>query len=329
MGTLGTTWALMKASWDVVRNNKRLLILPVLSAICLVLVLASFLAPVVGANWAVITGEEPLILESEAPAPDGSVPGEAEGAAGEAADEDEGELNLTLGIWEPPTEDSPTSDKVRFGLVLFGFYFANYFVIVFFNAAIVASALFWMRDGEASLSRGLGAAAKRLPQVVGWALIAATVGLLLKLLESNRKGSRFLAAILGTAWTVMTYLAVPVLVVEGKGPVGALKESVSLLRKSWGQQLVGSFGFGIFWFLLSLVGFAILGVGGYLANATGNAGAMAIAVVLAVVYFIGLILVSSVMTPVFQAALYVYAKEGTAPGSFGEGLLKGAFHPKE
>jgi hypothetical protein len=300
MGTLGTTWALMKASWDVVRNNKRLLVLPIFSAICLVLVIASFVAPVVldETNMAVISGESP-----------------------------DGELSL--GYLTPPTEESPPADKVRFGLVLFGFYFANYFVIVFFNAAIVASALFWMRDGEASLSRGLGAAAKRLPQVVGWALVAATVGLLLKLMETNKKGSRFLAAILGTAWTVMTYLAVPVLVVEGKGPVGALKESVSLLRKSWGQQLVGSFGFGIFWFLLSLVGFAILGAGGYLANATGNAGIMVIAVLLAVVYFIGLILVSSVMTPVFQAALYVYAKEGTAPGSFGEGLLKGAFHPKD
>jgi hypothetical protein len=299
MGTLGTTWALMKASWNVVRNNKRLLILPIFSAICLVLVIASFVAPVIldESNIAVMTGETP-------------------------------DAEFSLGYLTPPAEDAPTADKVRYGLVVFGFYFANYFVIVFFNAAIVASALFWMRDGEASLSRGLGAAASRLPQVVGWALIAATVGLLLKLIESNKKGSRFLAAILGTAWTVMTYLAVPVLVVEGKGPVGSLKESVSLLRKSWGQQLVGSFGFGLFWFLLSLVGFGILAGGIYIGQTTGNAGIMALAVLVAAVYFIGLILVSSVMTPVFQAALYVYAKEGRAPGSFGEGLLKNAFHPK-
>ncbi len=300
MGTLGTTWTLMKASWDVVKNNKSLLILPALSAICLILVIASFVAPVVldEMNMAVISGESP-----------------------------DGELSF--GYLTPPSEESPTADKVRFGLILFSFYFANYFVIVFFNAAIVASALFWMRDGEASLSRGLGAAVKRLPQVVGWALVSATVGLLLRMLESNRKSSRFIAAILGTAWTMMTYLAVPVLVVEGKGPIGSLKESVSLLRKTWGQQLVGSFGFGIFWFLLSLVGFAILGAGIYLADAMGSPAVAALAVLTAVVYFIGLILVSSVMTPVFQAALYVYAKEGQAPGSFGEGLLEGAFRPKE
>jgi len=299
MGTLGTTWALMKASWEVVRNNKRLLILPAFSAVCLILVLASFLAPVLlsETNMAVYRGE----LPSE---------------------------EFSAGYLSFPTEESPTADKVRFGLVAFGFYFANYFVIIFFNAAIVASALFWMKDGEASLSRGLGAAASRLPQVVGWALVSATVGLLLKVLESNRKSSRIVASILGTAWTVMTYLAVPVLVVEGKGPIGSLKESVSLLRKSWGQQLVGSFGFGIFWFLLSLVGFAIIGGGLYVAKAVGSPGIAAPAVLAGVVYFIGLIMVSSVMTPVFQAALYVYAKEGHAPGSFGQGLLEGAFHPK-
>jgi len=303
MGTLGTTWALMKASWDVVRNNKRLLILPVFSAVCLILVLVSFWAPVVFSQHNMAEFSKLGTDESS-------------------------EVEFSLGMWEPPTEDSPTADKVRFGLVVFGFYFANYFVIIFFNAAIVAAALFWMKDGEASLSRGLGAAASRLPQVVGWALVSATVGLLLRALESNRKSSRIVASLLGTAWTIMTYLAVPVLVVEGKGPIGSLKESVSLLRKSWGQQLVGSFGFGIFWFLLSLVGFAIIGGGLYVAQAVGSPGIAALAVVAGVVYFIGLILVSSVMTPVFQAALYVYAKEGHAPGSFGEGLLEGAFHPK-
>ena len=299
MGTLSTTWALMKASWEVVRNNKSLLILPVFSSICLLLVIASFVAPVLldETNMAVMSGERP----SE---------------------------KFSFGYLTPPTEESPTADKVRFGLVAFGFYFANYFVIILFNSAIVAAALFWMKDGEASLSRGLGAAASRLPQVVGWALVSATVGLLLRALESNRKSSRIVASLLGTAWTIMTYLAVPVLVVEGKGPIGSLKESVSLLKKSWGQQLVGSFGFGIFWFLLSLIGFAIIGGGLYVAQAVGSPGIGALAVLLGVVYFIGLILVSSVMTPVFQAALYVYAKEGHAPGSFGEGLLEGAFQPK-
>ncbi len=51
MGRFGTTWMLMKASWGVVANNKRLLILPILSTICLVIVIASFAAPVIYGNF--------------------------------------------------------------------------------------------------------------------------------------------------------------------------------------------------------------------------------------------------------------------------------------
>ena len=62
MGTLGTTWSLMKASWDVVRNNKGLLILPVFSAVCLLIVLASFVAPTVAAGTSL--GREPSAMHA-------------------------------------------------------------------------------------------------------------------------------------------------------------------------------------------------------------------------------------------------------------------------
>jgi len=314
MGTLGSTWQIVKASGVVIRENKRLLILPILSTISLALVLASFIAPVVASNWSVIAGEEKFAAHGGSSA--GTSAGEAE------------EVELNLGAWEPPGENAPAGDYVRFYGLLLGFYFANYFVIVFFNSAIVAASLFWMRDGRSSLAQGLGAAVKRLPQVIGWAALSATVGLVLRIIESHRRGAQIVAAILGTAWTVMTYLAVPVLVVEGKGPLGALKGSAALLRKSWGQQIVGGFGFGIIYFLLSLLGVAIIGVGVYLAGALGNPAVALIFVAAAVVYFVVLFLVSAVQGPVFQAALYVYAKEGHASGSFGEEMLRNAFRPK-
>lgn len=309
MGKLASTWVLMKASWHVVVNNKRLLILPVISLFCLALVLASFIAPVVAANWGVITGAEEVVLRRD-------TPGETE----------EVKLNLSLGIWTPPQEGSPPIEHVRFYGVIFAFYFANYFVIIFFNSAVVASALFWMRGSAPSLSAGLGAAVKRLPQIAGWALLSATVGLLLKIIEnSNRRAAQIVASLLGMAWTIMAYLAVPVLVVEGRGPVGSLKESVSLLRRSWGQQLIGGFAFGLIYFLFSLVGLAIIAVGIYLASAVGSVAPALLLGAVAVVYFALLLVVSSVLKPVFQAALYAYAKEGKAPGSFGDELLKNAF----
>ena len=80
--------------------------------------------------------------------------------------------------------------------------------------------------------------------------------------------------------------------------------------------------------LFALVGVAIIAAGGYLATVLGTPVVLALAVFVAVVYFVGLTLLSSVQGSVFRAALYVYAKEGHAQGSFGEEMLKNAFRSK-
>jgi hypothetical protein len=256
MGKLGTTWMLMKASFAVIRGNKRLLILPVFSGVCMVLILVSFAAPVVMSNLDVFTGAE--------------------------------EVEFDAGYLAFPAEGAPPVEHVRFYGVLFTFYFANYFVIIFFNSALVASAFFWMRDGRPSLSRGMAAAVKRLPQIVGWALLSATVGLALRLIENAyERAGAIVAWLLGTAWTVTTYLAVPVLVVEGKGPFAALKESTVLLKKSWGEQLIGGFAFGLFYGIFFFLGVIALAGGLYFAlGVVGSAGLAALFVALAVIYFL-------------------------------------------
>jgi hypothetical protein len=297
MGRFGTTIELMKASMSVISHNKRLLILPACSLACMLLVVASFVAPIVLENRRL------------------------------AIDDPAAELSLLY--FEPPGENAEPLEFVRFGGAVFAFYLANYFVIIFFNSALVAAALFWMRSGNSSVGAGLAAASKRLPQIFGWALLSATVGLLLKVIEgAHEKAGRVVSALLGTAWTVMTYLVVPVLVVEGKGPIASLKESTSLLRKSWGQQLAGGFMFGLMYFLAALLGAGVVAAGWYLFELTDNGAILVVSITIAAVYWAGLALVSSVQTPVFQAALYVYAKEGGTPGSFGEQLLENAFRPK-
>ena len=128
--------------------------------------------------------------------------------------------------------------------LLFLFYFLNYFIVIFFNSAVIACAILRMRGGEPTLSIGFNAALSRLPQIVGWALVAATVGLILRALENvaRKRGNlvgQIVAGLLGMAWSVVTFLVVPILVVEKKGPFEAVKESAALLRKTWGEQLVG------------------------------------------------------------------------------------------
>ena len=221
----------------------------------------------------------------------------------------------------PPEEGAPLSEQVAYYGVLFLFYFCMYFIITFFNAAVVSSAVVRMGGGDPTFGDGLRAAFERLPYILGWSLLAATVGLVLRIIEDrSEKVGRIVAGLLGMAWTVVTFLAVPVLVVEKKGPGAALKKSTALLRKTWGEQLVSGFSFGIIFFLLALLGVPLLLIGFFLWGAMGGWVALA----LGVIYFVILGLVQSTLETIFRAALYVYAEVGQVPAGFDGALLHGA-----
>jgi hypothetical protein len=204
---------------------------------------------------------------------------------------------------------TPTqADKFAGYAYLFGFYFVNYFVITFFNVGIVACAASRMAGGEPTFAGGFREAVKRIHLIVQWALVSATVGLILKIIENyNKKIGRFVAGLLGAAWTTITFLVVPVLVVEDKGPIDALKESATLLKKTWGTQLVGNFSFGLIFSLLMLPGLAAGAAGFFLmASTSAFLGLMLIGV--AVTYVIGLALIQSALQSIFQAAVYLHTQ---------------------
>src|SRR5262249_35476691 len=124
------------------------------------------------------------------------------------------------------------NDPVAY-VILFAFYAVNYFVIVFFNSALVACAIIRFKGGEPTVSDGLRAASNRLPQILAWALVSATVGIVLRTLESrSEKLGQIAAALVGAAWSIATYFVVPVLVVERVGPVEAVQRSFAVLRKT-------------------------------------------------------------------------------------------------
>src|SRR5262249_40532791 len=144
--------------------------------------------------------------------------------------------------------------------------------------------------------------------------LAASVGLVLRVIEdrSERVG-RLVAGLLGTVWSIATFLVVPVLVVEEKGPFAALQKSTALLRKTWGDQLVSGAGFGLLFFLLAIPGIVALFAGFGLGLTIGVIGAS-----LGAIYLIALSLVHSALQTIFEAAVYVYAEHGTAPAEFGQ-----------
>jgi hypothetical protein len=212
-------------------------------------------------------------------------------------------------------------------LVAFGFYFCTYFIIIFCNSALTSCALMRFNGHEPTLGAGIQAAALRLPQIVAWALVSATVGLLLKVIENaHEQAGKILSAILGTAWSVITYFVVPVLVVEKVGPIDAVKRSISLLKQTWGEALVGNFGIGLFILVLAIPLVLLLFVGVALCAALPALLPVGIAVIaLAVVGFLLLMAVSSAMDNIFVAALYQYASRGQVPSGFDDRTVRNAF----
>jgi hypothetical protein len=193
---------------------------------------------------------------------------------------------------------------------------------VFFNTAVIACAALAFEGQEPSVGDGLGAAMSRLPQIAGWALLSATVGLILRIIEDrSEKIGQIVAGLMGAAWGVVSYLAVPVLVLEKKGPFAALSTSTSMLKKTWGQQFASNFGFGVIFFLLSIP--AWIGIIA-LFMMTPVKPILFGGIALCVLYLVLMGLVHSVLQTIFQTALYMYARNGHAPESFTDEMLNSA-----
>ncbi|MGL6289329.1 MAG: DUF6159 family protein [Silanimonas sp.] len=214
-------------------------------------------------------------------------------------------------------------------VVAFLFYVTQYTVIFFFNSALVGAALIRLEGGDPTVADGLRIARERLGPILGYAAIAAVVGLVLKMVEERSEWlGAMVARLLGAAWTVSTFLVVPVLVAQNVGPVDAIKESFGLLRKSWGENLAGTVGIGLAFGLL--IGATLLvGAGLIVAAALAAGTALAMTVgALVVVAVIALAVTQAALSGIYQAAVYRYAVDGRAPAGFDGMALQGAFRAK-
>ena len=165
--------------------------------------------------------------------------------------------------------------------------------------------------------------------IFGYAAIAATVGVLLQAMKG--KDSNFLVRLLGSglgaAWTLATFLVVPVLVSRDIGPVDALKQSVALLRRTWGENAVGQVGIGAAFGVVTFV--AVLAVVGLALLAAQASMVLAIVVgALGVLAVLLLGIYQAALTGIYSAVLYRYAVSHEAPPEFSGTSLSTAFAPK-
>lgn len=225
--------------------------------------------------------------------------------------------------------DGTSSARVTGFIVLFLMYVVLYTVINYCNAALVGAALIRLRGGDPTASDGFKIASQRMGPIVGYALVGATVGVALQALRERAGFVGQLVAWLGqTAWNVATFLVIPVLVVEDVGPIEAVKRSTALLKRTWGEQIVGNAGIGL---VFGLVAVAVVIAGGIavaLAAATGMVALIVLAVVIAAALFAAVIAVGAALKGIFTAALYRYAAEGQTDGYFANDLILSAFAPK-
>ena len=276
MGRIQRTFQLAGSSWQVLKADKELVALPVLSLLATLTVAATFLFP---------------ILRSCT----------VDTAAGEAA--------CSFG----------TADYVVFGVL----YVALAFITIFFNAALVHAANERMNGGDPTIGSALRGAMSRIHRIFPWALVSATVSVILRAIE-ERAGTfgRIVSGLAGVAWSLVTYLVIPVLVIEDVGVVDGVKRSGAMFKKTWGENVAAQVGFGLIGFLAAIPAIAVIGIG------VAAGGALAVILIgIGVLWIVLASLVVATLSGIFQTALYRYAS-GIPTGAFATSELDAAFAPK-
>ena len=210
----------------------------------------------------------------------------------------------------------------------FLFYFSQYFVIFFFNAGLVGCAMLRLGGARPTFRDGLRMASKRAGAIAGYALIATTVGIIIRTLQ-ERVGfiGRIIVGLIGVAWNIATFLVVPVLVADDGGPIDAVKHSARLVKKTWGENIIGNAGIGIVFTLVFLF-VLVAGAGAVIMAVMAKSLALVVVAVLLTILAIAFtFLVQSALHGIYAAALYRFALGKPSQGFEGT-ALQAAFAPK-
>jgi len=224
-------------------------------------------------------------------------------------------------VWMNEANQGTASNDAGIYITLFLFYFCNYFVIVFFNTALIASTMNIMENKKGSIGFGISFAMKRIHSIFGWALVSAVVGVILKTLERNDKIGRFVVSLIGSAWTALAFFVIPVIVADGVGPIEAFKRSVKTLKSTWGTALMGNFSMG---FIGLLVILPVLLIGAALWYFVSPVAALVVAIPL---FFLAAA-VTGAADAIFKAYLYTYATGKALPEEVDPSLMRDAFRSR-
>jgi hypothetical protein len=222
-----------------------------------------------------------------------------------------GGLFLAAGIDD--TASGTSLQPIGYVLIVVA-YLALAIVQTYFLAGLVAGADQRLRGQDSTLKGALDIANSRLHRLLPWAVVTATVTMVLQAIE-ERFGiiGTIVARLVGLAWNLVTFLVVPILVLEDLGVGDALKRSKDLFKKTWGENVIGQFGLGAVGFLVALPGILLIAIGA----AIGTAGLIVLGVVGGVWLIVSAVIVSA-LSGIYRTALYHYAANGEVPGEFSD-----------
>jgi len=320
MNKFQRSWQLFQSSLAVMRREKKLLLFPILTAVCTVFIVLLFLAPVAfqPTGYAYASGQHwQTIGERVFKAP----PGERV-----AAPQDADSL--------PVTSNHKTVGNVRpMALGYFALlYFVTMFAATFFNVAFYSQILRSLSGQPVSIGAGLLFACTKWQSILAWTLFAGLVGLIIQAL-AERFGfiGQLVMRLVGTVWSIACVFVIPVIITEEKtlNPVKVLKQSALILTRTWGESLIGYVGVAFGNALILLVSLV------WLAAGIGAAVALHLYWLIAAVvgtWLLAMILwgyLMSVASQVFRCALFLYATNGTLPEPYTEEMMALAWKRKK
>lgn len=283
MGVFSRSFGLFKASWGVLRQDKELVLLPVISSIASLVCVAPFF----------------------------------------------GLAFLTSNVDEAVGTSSSFSMSPVGYVVLFVAYLVGAYVTIFFQAALVLAANERFSGGSPTLGWALSAAASNAGRILPWALVSATVSIVLQAIQ-ERAGfiGRIVVGLIGLAWTLVTFLVLPILVIEQVGVKDAFTRSAGAFKRTWGENVVGNGGIGLVMFLIMLAALIVTSPVLIVGMSSNSTPVIVAGIALMVVAVIAVSAVGSALSGVFRTALYRFAVLGEEPAGFTHDQIAAAFRPK-
>jgi hypothetical protein len=290
MGTFSRSISLVKASWGVLRQDKELILLPAISSITSMLCVAPFFAAAF-----LLTAEQ----------------------------------TVTSTTTQTGTTSNFTMSPVGY-VFLFIAYLIGAYVTIFFQTALVLAANDRLTGGSPTLGTALAGAWSNAGRILPWAIISATVSVVLQAIQ-ERAGiiGRIVIGIVGLAWTLVTLLVLPILVIEQVGVKEAFTRSATAFKKTWGENVVGNGGIGVVVMLIMLGGLLVLSPVLIVGISSDSVPVIALGALLLLIWVILVSVFGAALNGVFRTALYRYAVLGEEPAGFSHDQIAGAFKPKK